>query len=134
MHVARPTSSPAFLRGPRGPQIRAAAAAQMVAIYSPCVPASSRARVPLVRPTSSPAFLRRGAARQPPQRPTAIPRVVYAHEHEVLGPSSTREERTVQRNPITHQRIYYQDQSNLRHQPTPPQRPHSHVAGQRVGP
>ena len=32
---ARPTSSPAFLRGPRGPQIRAAAAAQMA---SPCMP------------------------------------------------------------------------------------------------
>jgi len=135
VHVPRPTSSPAFLRGPRGPQIRAAAAAQM---DNPRVPALPRVGVPLVRPNSSPAFLRGGAARQLPQRPTANPRAVYAHD--VWGPSPmTREVRMVHRNPITHlQRIHYQGQSHLRYQPNPTQRSHQHAhaqyARQRVSP
>ena len=85
-HVPRPASSPAMLRGPRGPQIRAAAAAQMASPYLPA-PALSRVRAPSVRPTSSPAFLRRAAARQPPLRPMASPRAVYAGAHDVWGPS-----------------------------------------------
>ena len=85
-HVPRPTSSPAMLRGPRAPQIRAAAAAQMASPYLPA-PALSRVRAPSVRPTSSPAFIRRAAARGPPLRPTASPRAVYAGAHDVWGPS-----------------------------------------------